>query len=296
MVSSSHEGLHRLSQKDPAGFTRTLQQVLHIPIPEPREFAVLNADLTEIEPIERRVDSLLQAETDEGTYLLVVESQGRPDDDKRSSWAYYLSYLYAKYRWEPVLIVLTQSRATARWARRPIRLGLPGWHSLTVRPLVLSPENVPLITDEEEAKRDVFLAAFSAMTHGKGPGAAAILKSLAAALETTDTDSAGMLAQFVESCLVDVQARQIWKELMMPVNYFFRHEVAEKVRAEGREEGIEEERAGMILRILDWRAIPVPDAVRERVTGCTDLGQLETWARRAVHATTADDLFADDSA
>ena len=74
-------------------------------------------------------------------------------------------------------------------------------------------------------------------------------------METTDSDSAGMLAQFVESCLADGQARQIWKELMMPVNYFFRHEVAEKVRAEGREEGIEEERAGMILRILDWRAM-----------------------------------------
>lgn len=119
-------------------------------------------------------------------------------------------------------------------------------------------------------------------------------------METTDSDSAGMLAQFVESCLADGQARQIWKELMMPVNYFFRHEVAENARAEGREEGreegIEEERAGMILRILDWRAIPVPDAVRERVTSCTDLGQLETWARRAVHATTAGDLFADDSA
>ena len=186
MVGSSHEGLHRICQKDPAGFTRTLQRVLHIPIPEPREFAVLNADLTEIEPIERRVDTLLRAETDEGTYLLVVESQGKRDDEKRGSWAYYLSYLYAKYRWEPVLIVLTQSRSTARWAARPIRLGLPGWHSLTVRPLVLSPENVPLIAGEAEAKRDVFLAAFSAMTHGKGPGAAAILKPLAAALETTD--------------------------------------------------------------------------------------------------------------
>ncbi|MFE0251394.1 hypothetical protein [Streptomyces sp. NPDC059010] len=297
MVSSPHEGLHQLCQKDPAGFTRTLQRVLRIPIPEPREFAVLNADLTEIEPVERRVDTLLQAETDEGTYLLVVESQGKRDDGKRSSWAYYLSYLYAKYRWEPVLIVLTQSASTARWAAQPIRLGLPGWHSLTVRPLVLSPENVPLIASEEEAKRDVFLAAFSAMTHGKGRGAAAILKPLAAALATTDTDSAGMLAQFVESCLVDAQARQIWKELMMPVNYFFRHEVAEKVRAEGREEGreegIEEERASMILRILDWRGIPVPDSVRDRVKACSDLGQLEVWAQRAVQATDAEDLFRD---
>jgi hypothetical protein len=68
------------------------------------------------------------------------------------------------------------------------------------------------------------------------------------------------------------------------------------VRAEGREEGIEEERAAMILRILEWRAIPVPDAVRERVTGCTDLNQLEVWAKRAVHATTAEELFVDDSA
>ena len=292
MVGSSHEGLHRICQKDPAGFTRTLQRVLHIPIPEPRDFAVLNADLTEIEPIERRVDTLLRAETDEGTYLLVVESQGKRDDEKRGSWAYYLSYLYAKYRWEPVLIVLTQSRSTARWATQPIRLGLPGWHSLTVRPLVLSPENVPLIADEAEAKRDVFLAAFSAMTHGKGPGAAAILKPLAAALEATDTEGAGMLAQFVESCLGDAQAKQIWKELMMPVNYFFRHEVAEKVREGGPRGGHQKERASMVLRILDWRSITVPDSVRDRVESCSDLSQLEIWAQRAVSATSAEDLFA----
>jgi hypothetical protein len=83
---------------------------LHIPFPEPRDFAVMNADLTEIEPVERRVDTLLRAETDEGTYLLVVEAQGKRDESKRGSWAYYLSYLYAKYRCEPVLIVVTQNR------------------------------------------------------------------------------------------------------------------------------------------------------------------------------------------
>lgn len=81
---------------------------LGVPCPETRDFAVLNADLREIEPVERRV------ETDEGAYLLVVEAQGAVDDRKRGSWAYYLSYLYAKYRCEPVLIVITQSRATAR--------------------------------------------------------------------------------------------------------------------------------------------------------------------------------------
>ncbi len=111
MVGSSHEALHRIFQKEPGLLTKALQR------------AAMNVDLTEIEPVERRVDTLLRAETDEGTYLLVVESQGQPDDRKRGSWPYYLSYLYEKYRCEPVLIVTTQSRATAKWAAQPIQLG-----------------------------------------------------------------------------------------------------------------------------------------------------------------------------
>lgn len=196
MVSSSHEAMHRIFQKDPALLTRALQQVLGVPFPEPREFAGMNVDVTEIEPVERRVDTLLRAETDEGAFLLVVESQREPDNRKRGSWPYYLSYLYEKYRCEPVLIVTTQNRATARWASQPIRLGLPGHHSLSVRPLVLGPDNVPVIADEREAERDVSLAVLSAMTHGRGPHAAAILEPLAAALRTVDADSA---AAFVQS-------------------------------------------------------------------------------------------------
>ncbi|MFI1421010.1 hypothetical protein ACH4VX_24140 [Streptomyces sp. NPDC020731] len=287
MVSSSHEALHRVFQKDPALLTRALQRVLNVDFPEPRDFAVLNADLTEIEPVERRVDTLMRVETDEGAYLLVIEAQGKVDNAKRGSWAYYLSYLYAKYRCEPVLIVITQSRATARWAARPIRLGLPGWHSLTVRPLVLGPENVPVITDEQEAERDVPLAVLSAMTHGRGKRAATILEPLATALRTLDAESAAVFVAFVDSCLIDTQAKEIWRDLMAAIHYFFRHPVAEQVREEGRVE----KSAEMTLRILEWRDIQVPDAVRERVQACTDLDQLELWAQRAVHATRAEDLF-----
>ncbi|WBO64238.1 hypothetical protein [Streptomyces camelliae] len=295
MVSSSHEALHQIFQKDPTLLTKALQQVLHVPFPEPREFAALNVDLTEIEPIERRVDTLLRAETDEGTYLLVVESQGKVDDRKRGSWPYYLSYLYEKYRCEPVLIVITQSSHTAKWASRPIRLGFPGWESLTVRPLVLGPDNVPVIADEKQAERDVPLAVLSAMTHGRGPQAPAILESLAAALRTIDPDSAAVFVQFVDSCLADPQAKQMWRDMMTAIQYFWRHPLAEQVREEGREEGREqgriEDRRQMILRILEWRSIPATDATRERVESCTDLDQLEVWAQRAVHATDASELF-----
>ncbi|NEB93170.1 hypothetical protein [Streptomyces bauhiniae] len=298
MVGSSHEALHRIFQKDPALLTRALQRVLHVPFPEPHEIAALNVDLTEIEPVERRVDTLLRAETDEGTYLLVVESQGKVDDRKRGSWPYYLSYLYEKYRCEPVLIVITQNSATARWAARPILLGFPGWHSLTVRPLVLGPDNVPVITDERQAEQDVPLAVLSAMTHGRGPQAAPILESLATALKTIDPDSAAVFVQFVDSCLADPQAKQMWRDLMTAIQYFWRHPLAEQVREEGREQGLAEGRAQakaeMVLRVLEWRGIPVPEHVAEQVTMCDDPAQLELWAQRAVRATHAEDLFAEE--
>ncbi|ARX83527.1 hypothetical protein SMD44_02949 [Streptomyces alboflavus] len=105
-----------------------------------------------------------------------------------------------------------------------------------------------------------------------------------------------MFAQLVESGLVDPQAKEIWRDLMAPVNYFFRHEVAEKVREQGREEGVERERAAMVLRILTWREIEVPESVRERVAACTDLEQLNVWAERAMRVADAAGLFEGDEA
>ncbi|WP_149829263.1 hypothetical protein [Streptomyces tailanensis] len=295
MVTSSHEALHRIFQKDPALLTRALERVLHVPFPEPHEFAAMNVDLTEIEPVERRVDTLLRAEADEGTYLLVVESQGERDDRKRRSWPYYLSYLYAKYRYEPVLIVTTQSSATARWAAEPIRLGVRSRPSMTVRPLVLGPDNVPVIADEVEVARDVTLAVFSAITHGKGTDAAAILEPLATVLKTEDPESAMVYAELVESGLVDAQAKKVWKELMMPVNYFFKNPVAVALREEGREEERIAERIASVLRTLDRRDIEVPDSVRLRVSSCTDPDLLQVWVDRAYDVTDAADLFDDEA-
>ncbi|MFJ8634508.1 hypothetical protein [Streptomyces sp. NPDC093568] len=78
------------------------------------------------------------------------------------------------------------------------------------------------------------------------------------------------------------------------MQYFWRHPLAEQVREEGREEGIEQERAAKILEVLDLRGIPVPASVRERVRACSDLDLLNTWFKRAVRAEHAEDLFRED--
>ncbi|MGW4732470.1 hypothetical protein ACWEQC_25395 [Streptomyces shenzhenensis] len=77
---------------------------------------------------------------------------------------------------------------------------------------------------------------------------------------------------------------------MNAIQYFWRHPLAEQVREEGRIE----ERRGMVLSILQWRGIPVTNTVHDRVNSCADLDQLETWVRRAVHATKSADLFAEE--
>ncbi|MFF7469663.1 hypothetical protein [Streptomyces sp. NPDC008092] len=93
----------------------------------------------------------------------------------------------------------------------------------------------------------------------------AAMKSLAAALKTIDRDSAAVFVQFVDSCLVDSRAKQMWRDLMTAIQYFWRHPLAEQVREEGREEGREQGRiqqcAEMVLRVLEWRGIPVSDLV-----------------------------------
>ncbi|MFF1405462.1 hypothetical protein [Streptomyces sp. NPDC058294] len=84
----------------------------------------------------------------------------------------------------------------------------------------------------------------------------------------------------------------------MAIQYFWRHPLAEQVREEGREQGLEqghiEARRQMVLRILEWRGIPAPGPVRERVNACTDLDQLEAWVEGAVETTDAADLFAEE--
>ncbi|MBT2390817.1 hypothetical protein J7E87_15650 [Streptomyces sp. ISL-1] len=296
MVSSSHEAMHRIFQKDPGVFSRTFR-TLDLPLADPDTVSLMPTDLTEIKPLERRVDTLLRIDTVmDGSYLLAVEAQGRKDPDKPASWAYYLAYLHTKYRLPAVLLVTCQDRGTATWASGPFVFGPDYWPMLTIRPLVLGPHNVPVLTDARTAAKDIALATLSAITHGRDANADAILRIHAAALRTVDEETAEFFAELTELGLGSAPAAKTWRHLMTVDLAFFRSETSERLRAEGRvlgrEEGRIQGRAEDILRILERRGIETPDTVRDRVTSCTDIDTLDTWFDRALTATTAEDLFA----
>jgi hypothetical protein len=57
---------------------------------------------------------------------------------------------------------------------------------------------------------------------------------------------------------------------------------------QGRAEG----KAAAVLEVLRTRGLDVPDDVRDRVLGCTDLDRLDVHLRRAVTAGSAADVVA----
>ena len=76
------------------------------------------------------------------------------------------------------------------------------------------------------------------------------------------------------------------------ITYFpGRGTVRETAYLEGKAEGEAKGEAKGILRVLEVRGLPISEAVRERITACTDLDRLNEWLDRAGTVARAEDLF-----
>lgn len=109
---------------------------------------------------------------------VIVEAQLSRDERKRFTWPAYVSVLRARHQCPVELLVLTPDRAVASWASTPISLDLTG--STALRPRVLGPETIPVITDVERAAREPEFAELSLMAHGRDDTETAVSIALAA--------------------------------------------------------------------------------------------------------------------
>lgn len=290
MVSSPHEAMHRIFQQYPDLFSG-VSEVLGIDFPRPTAITVLPNDLTETSPVERRVDTLLRLDPEDGEpLLLAVEAQSGKSPDKPASWAYYASYILNKYRLQPLLLVVCQDLATAEWAAREVSFGPRQWPLLTLRPLVAGPHNMPVITDPAAVRKDLALATLSAITHATHPDAGAILKSMTTVLRDTPQNIADPIIELIAQDLGKHPAVHLWRKLVAVDLSFYKSDLSEEIRDEGRAQRAAED----VLDILNVRGMDIPEAVRERVTGCDDLEILRHWLRRAVTAPTAENVFEDE--
>jgi hypothetical protein len=298
MVSSPHEVMHRIFQEDPGLFARAARTI-GIPFADPVSSELLPTDVTEIHPLERRVDTVLSIKTAGSEhYILAVEAQSKQDPDKLASWTYYLAYLYAKYRLPPVLAVVCQDRATARWAARHVDIGPAHWPALTLRPMVLGPNNIPVFTTPDKVAQDPSMSVLSAVVHRRDPEIKAILDAMAPALralQDRDEDTAEKLIELTLQGLDKTPAADLWRELMAVDLSFFQSSVADELRDEGRAqgkaEGVAQGKAEAIAFLLERRGIDLSEEDRERITSCDDLDVLGRWFERAITAASVAEVF-----
>jgi hypothetical protein len=213
---------------------------------------------------------------------LVVEVQLARDTDKRWSWPVYLAGLRARLRCDVALLVVSPEASVAAWAAAPIPTGHPGW---VLVPLVLGPDVVPLVRDRSAATVSPELAVLSVMLHGHDEAAAAAGEVALAAVRGLDDERADFYTDLVLASVHEA-ARAILEAVMASGNYQYQSDFARRYFGQGKAEG----KAEGVLAVLAARQIEVPDEVRSRITGCSDLGLLDRWLARAVTALAAVDV------
>jgi hypothetical protein len=163
MPSARHEGLLSLFRHRPEFALELLETCRGVAVPG-GAVHVVEPSGTELPPVERRADLVMSVGVgDEVRRVVVVEVQLRRDRSKPRRWPLYATTLGDRHACPVEVLVVTPSRAVARWAAEPVPLstGRPWW------PDVVGPGELPRL-DAASALAAPELAVLSAVAHARG--------------------------------------------------------------------------------------------------------------------------------
>lgn len=296
MVSLLHEGVIQLVRDCPAFAADLLDRVLDVKVPSFREAGLVDAELTELAPVEYRADAVVLFKRKKPVYGAIIEAQLEPDRDKLYTWPLYATSARERHRCPFVVVVVAPRRRTARWATATIDLG----GGIQYRPLVIGPDGIPEVTDRRLARREPQFAMLSVMAHGRGEvGTAAAIGSAAAQAIRRFPEEQRLLYSLLIQANLSKAARKAIEMQPETVYYFnaeqrrnFERGVA-KGRAEGKAEAKAEGKVEALLTILAGRRLRATAAQRRRIAGCTDLAVLERWLARSFSVSSVAELLAE---
>lgn len=304
MPSMLHEGIVRLFRERPELAPTLVRDALGVALPPHGEVALESVDLTHLRPAARYADVVVVLRDGAApVHALIVEVQLRRDDEKLRSWPAYAANLRSRLGCPVDVVVFTTKRSVARWAARPIVLGTRSVFGA----LVLGPEQIPRITDPEQAKAACELAVLGALAHARGEVEEAIETATAAldAVRGLEDERALFYADLVWAAL-SAAARGALQALMRSGKYEYQSEFARKYfgagkaegraegmaegEAKGRAEGKAEGKAELLAKLMRLKFGPLPARVRERLRRASP-EELDRWAERILTAASIDDVL-----
>jgi hypothetical protein len=233
MPSFDHEILVDLFREDGRLAAELLRRCAGIAVKHARVKGE-SIDLSQVVSTEYRADNVAVLYDRDGRAVtgVIVEVQLYEDPAKLRAWPVYVAALRARLRCPAVLLVIAPEPAIARWARRPIELGHPGFR---LTPLVISFADVPRVCDRDAASQLPQLAVLSVMAHRELEIAEIAIQAIARLPE----DQVRLYSDVILSAL-PAEFRRILEARMQ--RYEYQSDFARKYYGQGMSEGLEKGR------------------------------------------------------
>ncbi len=294
MPSAEHELPIALARADPDLIATMLRDIFGVEVPAHASSRSHAADVQIAVPSTYHADAMLVFDDAENQPVLavVLEVQRRWDLGKRHTWRLYLAHLEAELKVPAALVVYCpRPNVGERYRRLLTKDGM----SLMLRPFIVTPDDLPLITDPEAAARTPSMAVMTALAHAHDAEIEVAFPALAAAVNAVGPDKMNSYYDMVLAALPRPLMAD-WRDFMSSIDEapYFSEEMRRRwyyERSTGRAEGIAQGKAEDIVTVLSARGIDVSDDERTRIGAVTDTETLDQMLRRAATADAAADLW-----
>jgi hypothetical protein len=234
-------------------------------------------------------DNVFVFEGDGRRIAVIAEVQtDRPDEDRSLSWPAYIANARRRHHCDTLLMIFATTRNAARGSAKPIRTGHPGWDLV---PLISGIGKIPGLPGEgarfaaELVLLRIITRELTLGTHDARMFALAAIRSAPPERITRYTKYLKVLAPSSTRKDLETLMKTVLKDA-------FIDGWIEQGLDQGLKEGLKKGRAEMLLELLETR-FGMPDDIRKRVEKCTDETQIKDWFKRAISASSLDEVFAE---
>lgn len=270
-MTVQHAFLVEFFRDHPALLAALLQRQLGVPLPAFSSARPAEADLTELPP-EFRADLVLHFSFQGALALVViVEVQLARDARKRRTWPAYVAVERARAGCPALLVVVTADLEVASWAGQRIDDGLPGGVSL--RPLVLGPQQVPMVRERVEAQRDPDLTLLSLMVHDGQPVPVEAVEGAIEGFKDLPPERNRLYSNLLTAVLLDACRRGLLEKAMLDLLNGKYKDIMQGLFNEGQARA----KAADLLLVLERRFGLKDEVLASRVRAEERLELLDQW-------------------
>jgi len=230
-------------------------------------------------------DNVFVFEGDGRRIAVIAEVQtDRPGRDRSLSWPAYIANARRRHHCDTLLMIFATTTSAARGSAKPIRTGHSGWDLV---PLISGVGKIPGLPGEG-AQFAAELVLLRIITRELTLGTHDARMFALTAIRSAPPDRITRYTRYLK-VLTPPSVRKDLETLMKTV---LKDAFIDGWIEEGLKEGLKEGRAEMLLELLETR-FGMPDDIRKRVGKCTDETQVKAWFKRAISASSLDEVFAE---